>query len=50
MSEQALHRMEEFMVGHTGRKNVIGHGQAADGEQYAAAGGQQQEREQEHAE
>ena len=48
MSEQAIQRMEAFMVGDSERRNVIGRVQAADGEQYAAAGGQQQEHEQEH--
>ena len=37
------------MVGDSERRNVIGRVQAADGEQYAAAGGQQQEHEQEQA-
>ena len=38
MSEQAMQRMEAFMVGDSERRNVIGRVQAADGEQYAAAG------------
>ena len=48
MSEQAMQRMEAFMVGDSERRNVIGRVQAADGEQCAAQRGRQQEHDQEH--
>ena len=46
MSEQAMQRMEAFMVGDSERRNVIGRVRAADGEQCAAQRGWQQEYEQ----